>query len=161
MNTKIRLFSITVIGFLLNGEQALVSAQMPYTPYTGVGGLPQNRPVYSPYLNLLRRNNSTLQNYFGLVRPELGAINGFNAVQSQFASQNQTINEAISGALPDTGRQVSFMNYGGYFGNIQGGRGSSFLQVGGGLQSVSFGGNSFSSGLGGGGPSPTPRGPRR
>jgi hypothetical protein len=72
-------FSLSVILLgTLTSEQA--QGQAPYNPSRGAGfggsssfGRPafgQSRPAFSPYLNLLRGGNSTLQNYYGLVRPE-------------------------------------------------------------------------------------------
>jgi hypothetical protein len=42
----------------------------------------QSRPAFSPYLNLLRGGNSTLSNYYGLVRPE----QQFRRIDSQLQS---------------------------------------------------------------------------
>lgn len=49
-------------------------------------GSPNDRPTFSPYLNLFRRNNrsSTVLNYYGLVRPQNRAI-----------QQNQQLNRGL------------------------------------------------------------------
>jgi hypothetical protein len=47
----------------------------------GVGG----RSPFSPYLNLLRRGNSTAFNYYGLVRPELEFRGADNQFRQQFS----------------------------------------------------------------------------
>ncbi len=104
-------------------------AQLPYlqsrsfSNYGRPGGIgPTSRPTFSPYLNLLRSGNSTLFNYYGLVRPEVEfrAANqqfqaGFGRVDAQF---NEARQEAAGSRLSDSGHQVQFMS------NLQGPRGS-------------------------------------
>ncbi len=74
----------------LNVDQ-IAQAQTPY--YGGPRGARQpqkfgslnrttSRPTVSPYVNLLRRGNSTALNYYGLVRPE----QDFRAANEQFSA---------------------------------------------------------------------------
>lgn len=97
-------------------------AQLPYvqsrgfSQYGSPGGIGAvGQPTFSPYLNLLRRGNSTLQNYYGLVRPEqqFRTANeqfqsNFNQVQRQFkTAQNST----FVPPLQSTGHRVRFMSH--------------------------------------------------
>ena len=89
---------------------------------------PTSRPVFSPYLNLVRRDAPPGINYFGIVRPQLATqnslqllqqqINGGQQQQMQFAGQS-----VINPDLPSTGQQVFFLNTGGYFLNSRAGVG--------------------------------------
>jgi hypothetical protein len=99
-----------------------VQAQLPYgqsrsfSQYGSPGGIGAvGQPTFSPYLNLLRRGNSTLQNYYGLVRPEqqFRTANeqfqsNFNQVQRQFNSTQQT---KVAPPLQSTGHHVRFMSH--------------------------------------------------
>lgn len=84
-----------------------------------------NRPTYSPYLNLLRNGNSTLQNYYGLVRPELDIRNAAANLQQQSllneANLNNYANQNNFNQVLVTGHSATFLNTGGYFLN-RGGR---------------------------------------
>lgn len=83
---------------------------------------PSARPAFSPYLNLLRSGNSTLFNYYGLVKPEVD----FRAADQQFSQQFGEINgemrsveRELSGSkLSETGHGVTFL------GDLRGGPGS-------------------------------------
>lgn len=87
----------------------------------GVGGLGASRPVYSPYLNLARRDVPPGVNYYGLVRPQVAAQSGLQSLQQQITQVQRasTIAPApvASDALPVTGQQVFFLNTGRYFMN--------------------------------------------
>jgi hypothetical protein len=107
------------LGFWLVAGHA--QAQLPYvqsrgfSQYGSPGGIGAvGQPTFSPYLNLLRRGNSTLQNYYGLVRPEqqFRAANeqfqsNFNQVQRQFDSAQQA---KVAPPLQATGHRVQFMS---------------------------------------------------
>ncbi|MHC4876030.1 MAG: hypothetical protein ACYTGL_05990 [Planctomycetota bacterium] len=97
------------------------AAQLPYlqsrsfSGYGRPGGIgPTSRPTFSPYLNLLRGENSTLFNYYGLVRPEIE----FRAANQQFQSSLGQVNtqlrdyrrEAAGSRLSQSGHQVRFMS---------------------------------------------------
>lgn len=97
-------------------------AQLPYgqprsfSQYGRPGAIgAAGQPTFSPYLNLLRRGNSTLQNYYGLVRPEqqFRTANeqfqsNFNQVQRQFNTAQQT---QFAPPLQSTGHRVRFMSH--------------------------------------------------
>ena len=99
-----------------------VQAQLPYgqsrsfSQYGRSGRIGAvGQPTFSPYLNLLRRGNSTFQNYYGLVRPEqqFRTTNeqfqsNFNQVQRQFNSAQQA---KFASPLQATGHQVRFMSH--------------------------------------------------
>lgn len=99
-----------------------LQAQVPYaqsrsySQYGSPGGIGAvGQPAFSPYLNLLRRGNSTLGNYYGLVRPEqqFRAANqqfqsNFAQVQRQFNSVQQS---TIVPPLQTTGHRVRFMSH--------------------------------------------------
>jgi hypothetical protein len=107
------------IGCLLTLGGHRACAQ--YGPYGG-GGLGRpgyggiTNPPYSPYLNLLRPGGSTLQNYYGLVRPELDFRGGIGGLQQGLATTNQALGglQYASGLLT-TGHPTQFLNTGGYF----------------------------------------------
>ncbi|MBI1314170.1 hypothetical protein GC176_22985 [bacterium] len=103
----------------LTASQAV--AQLPYlqsrsfSGYGRPGGIgPTSRPAFSPYLNLLREGNSTLFNYYGLVRPEIE----FRAANQQFQSDfgrvdaqlRDTRREGAGSRLSQSGHQVRFMS---------------------------------------------------
>ena len=104
-------------GLAVIFASATAYAQYPYGPQVGFGSQPrlgQGRPVYSPYLNLLRRGNSTLGNYYGLVRPELQ----FRAANTQFQSQFNNVDRRFSqvqgqfreGQMQVSGHRVQFLS---------------------------------------------------
>ena len=99
-----------------------VQAQVPYvqsrsySQYGSAGGIgATGQPTFSPYLNLLRRGNSTLSNYYGLVRPE----QQFRAADEQFQSNFQQVQRQFDSTqrstivppLQSTGHRVQFMSH--------------------------------------------------
>lgn len=90
------------------------------------------RPVTSPYLNLLNRGNNNFSdpglNYYRNVRPEQEWRQGLQNQDKQLQSLAQQFNKARSAAtdaaaaksirstLNSTGHSTSFQNRGGYFG---------------------------------------------
>lgn len=99
-----------------------VQAQVPYvqsrsySQYGSAGGIgATGQPTFSPYLNLLRRGNSTLSNYYGLVRPE----QQFRAANEQFQSNfaqvqrqlDSTQQSTVVPPLQSTGHRVQFMSH--------------------------------------------------
>src|SRR5260370_40694423 len=87
-----RLLTAATVAAALFLTATTASAQAPiYRP--GMGGQ-IGTPVYSPYLNLLRNNNSTLQNYYGLVRPEFQFRNSIYGLQTQVSTIGQTVTGA-------------------------------------------------------------------
>lgn len=97
------------------------TAQLPYlqsrsfSNYGRVGGIgPTTRPTFSPYLNLLRRENSTLLNYYGLVRPEIEFRNANQQFQSSLgridAQLRDSRQETAGSRLSQSSHQVRFMS---------------------------------------------------
>jgi hypothetical protein len=83
-----------------------------------------SRPVYSPYLNLLRRDASPANNYYGLVRPQLATQGALQSLQQQVNSVRQMeAAPTAEGDLPITGQPATFLNTGGYFLNNRVGAG--------------------------------------
>ncbi len=96
-------------------------AQVPSTrpPLT-----PPARPTISPYLNLLRGGDPSL-NYQGLVRPQQEFRSGIQQLNQQLQTQQRDItNLEVESGLPATGHPTQFLNLGGYFLG-RGGRGTS------------------------------------
>jgi hypothetical protein len=144
---------VLAIGLVLFSN-GLVQAQ--FRPPTGVGGFgggfggggiggPGSYPVFSPYLNLFRGDQSLMLNYWGLVQPQVAfqqAIGGLQqdvqglagqAVNAQLASM-----QSQYGFIPPTGmipagfqtQRLYFMNFrgsggagGGFGGGMGGGAG--------------------------------------
>jgi hypothetical protein len=100
-------------------------------PYGGLGGVPNNGPAYSPYLNLLRPGNTAGANYYGLVRPELEFRSAYRGLQQQFNTQMSFQDQADQRGLPITGHAATFLNTGGYFLNSSpsGGQRAGFGQM--------------------------------
>lgn len=99
------------------------------------------RPAFSPYLNLNRPGTNPAINYFGLVRPQTRALSAMQGMEQQIQSNLSAINAlgaTNTTGIPDTGHRVSFLNTGGYFMNMNPGRGmggqggTSFGNLGGG-----------------------------
>ncbi|MFL5243359.1 MAG: hypothetical protein ACJ8FY_14735 [Gemmataceae bacterium] len=105
-----------------------------------------NHPVYSPYLNLLRGGGNVLQNYQGLVRPELSFYNGINTLNQQVNYNERIMTNIGSQVLPDTGHTVGFNNLSHYYSGLRGSAGG-----GGGVQRGSSGGGGGSRGASPGG----------
>ena len=120
---------------------------------------PINTPAFSPYLNLFRSgdNSGPVLNYYGLVRPQLNAIEqgqqlgqGIQALQLQQAQGRQQVIPGMQGGygysqLGITGHSVVFQSYSNSGGGGGGFGGGGFS--GGGFSGGSFGGaGGFSSG---------------
>lgn len=73
-----------------------------------------SRPSFSPYLNLLRGGNSTLANYYGLVRPELAFRRADSELQSGIGQLRGDLNASRSrynaSNLPVSGHRVFFQS---------------------------------------------------
>jgi hypothetical protein len=89
-------------------------AQAQY-PYNRLPVNPYQRPVFSPYLNLLRGGNPAL-NYYGIVRPELRAYDALQQLNQQLTITQQQVND-IGGqnTIPMSGHPVFFNNLSHYF----------------------------------------------
>ncbi|MCI0700963.1 MAG: hypothetical protein L0241_07765 [Planctomycetia bacterium] len=91
-------------------------------PPPGVPG--PSRPVFSPYLNLVRRDASPAINYYGIVRPQIAAYNAIQSTQQQLSQLRQAEAQVdIVTGLPVTGQPSYFLNTGGYFLNHRAGGG--------------------------------------
>ncbi len=109
---RLVLASAAVSGLLAFADVA--SAQMP----ASVGQAPQaQRPVLSPYLNLLRGGSPAL-NYYNLVRPQEYYNSSINRLQQQQSRDQQTISALTDVSQLETGHPVQFMNYSRYFLNV-------------------------------------------
>lgn len=110
-------------------------------------GSPQ-RPVFSPYLNLLNGGSSPALNYFGLVLPQQQFQQQAGQLQQQLNTANtdfqslQTQNQQLAGGLinlflPATGNVATFNNTGNYFNRVGGG-GLGGISAGGGNRAGGF-----------------------
>jgi hypothetical protein len=109
---------VIVFVFFLGGLAFTMGEQaQAQSPYQRPGGVGRNvRPSYSPYLNLLRRDNPTYRNYYGLVRPEQQFRSSLQNIEQEVSGNRSRINSvAEGGGLPETGHRTSFLNLGGYF----------------------------------------------
>jgi hypothetical protein len=115
MRTKWSILAAAVlIGATCGGP---LGAQTPARP----GGIvPTTTPGYSPYLNLLRRDAPTFQQYYGLVRPEVEFRGAIGTLQRQEVLNQDEINGVAASGLPATGHRTAFLNTGGYFLNRSG-----------------------------------------
>jgi hypothetical protein len=109
------------LAALLLAGASEAQAQFPVRPQPP-GSLPQTQPVFSPYLNLLRRDNPGAVNYYGLVRPEIEFRNSLQGLQQQVTLNRLALNQQIdpTTGLPATGHSAYFLNLGGYFMNLSG-----------------------------------------
>ncbi len=95
-------------GLLAASQTANLQAQTPFGQQQ-FGRV--NQPVYSPYLNLLRSGSSPVNNYYGLVRPQIDFNQSIQNLQGQVTSNQQAISSATGGQFPlFTGHPVYFMN---------------------------------------------------
>ena len=120
-----QIYRIIVVAGVLLALQSTASAQTPGL-YSGPRSRAFSRPTYSPYLNLLRRGNSTTFNYYALVRPELEfrAANeqfqgNFGELQTQF-DRFQRGRAAASNLGTSGHRARFFVDYRGGVGSVPG-----------------------------------------
>ena len=119
------LLSLAVIALaLLTAEQAQGQGFGQSRGYSGGGnagfGRPafgNSRPAFSPYLNLLRGGNSTLFNYYGLVRPEQQFRQADSQLQSGFGELQHDVRDLQDprylyrgSTLQDSGHQAQFFS---------------------------------------------------
>jgi hypothetical protein len=82
------------------------------------GAAPQTRPVYSPYLNLLRNDVPFYQNYYGLVRPEFEFRRNIRGLQQDVGALDQAASAAgryEAADFPTTGHSAGFLTQARYF----------------------------------------------
>lgn len=123
--------SIVQFLFLGVGSLGVSSAFAQPLPPSG----PIQRPVISPYLNLLNGSGSPALNYFGLVLPQQQLAQQFGQLQQQATQTNLAVNQALAqdasalnSILAPTGTVAAFNSTGNYFnryGNSFGSFGSS------------------------------------
>lgn len=109
------------------GTLAVLVCTFPGSALAQPGYPGQRRPTTSPYLNLLRRDNSPVLNYYGIVRPEIELRQrqaelgrGLQSLQTQVAEQAAALPPVqrvpARPVISPTGHPVSFNSLGGYFG---------------------------------------------
>jgi hypothetical protein len=90
------------LGLLAALPPARASAQQPGSPSI-------TRPTVSPYLNLLRNDQPTYLNYYGLVRPQVDFRGSIGQLQQQTTADQQAIsNLGATPGLSSTGHAVGF-----------------------------------------------------
>jgi hypothetical protein len=114
-----KLFGLTLVSLAAYGGSLQAQGYAPGVP-------PVNRPAFSPYLNLLRRDAPLVTQYYGLVRPQINFQNSIQQLDAQQAqtSAQQTAFENIL-TLPPTGHAARFMTQSAYF-MTQGAGGQAF-----------------------------------
>lgn len=120
---------ITTMSLVLLVTVQMVHAQYPTGAGRGFGSGSLNvtrGPSFSPYLNLLRRGNSTLGNYYGLVRPELEFRDANAQFQAGFGQIDRRFSQVQRGLdgrqMQVTGHRVQFLS------NLRGASGGGFGQ---------------------------------
>lgn len=106
-----RLLSIGLLMLGLLLMPASVRAQRPGARPT----TPYRPPVFSPYLNLLRRDANPAVNYYGLVRPEKEFRQSLQALQQEINGAQLAPTTSQADGLPITGHPTQFMNYSHYY----------------------------------------------
>jgi len=84
------------------------------------------QPTTSPYLNLLRSGTAPGINYYGIVRPEFAFRSSIQGLQGEVDVNRQLLTtgrEAQAQAPLVTGHSAAFLNTGGYFLSLSGGKG--------------------------------------
>jgi len=100
-------------------ETSNASAQPP-----APGREPLRRPGYSPYLNLTRPGGGAVQNYYGLVRPEVQLREGINQLRQDAQTLAAGMAAAPSDAELATGHPTGYMTHLRYFGTNRGSGGA-------------------------------------
>jgi hypothetical protein len=106
---------VALAGLLVISESAWAQALYPNARRPP----PPQHPTTSPYLNLLRRQNSTAFNYYTLVRPEV-------QIRNQLAQQGAAIyqlrgdlqaqeNANTTSQMQPTGHATTFLNTSRYY----------------------------------------------
>jgi hypothetical protein len=157
------------LGLLFSSAAGAARAQFPQFPAFSPSVNPSQRPIISPYLNLINRGGDPAINYYGLVRPQFNFQNAENLLQREVNVAQQTADLGaqqgiINRNLPPTGHRVGFQTqyrffqtfnrgaggggYGGYAGGYTGaGFGTGLLPTQG--AAVTQGGTGFQTDRGG------------
>jgi hypothetical protein len=112
---KPRIIALTVLVVSLGGP---AWAQGPYVRPNPNPNNPYARPLFSPYLNLVRTNNPAINagiNYAGIVRPEFQTFSDIGQLQRQVSSLETTVTAGPEGTGLVTGHPVLFQNYGHFY----------------------------------------------
>src|SRR5258708_578088 len=105
--TRLMVFAIAAGWLEVNGATA-----QPPPPLVA----PRTRPVYSPYLNLLRPDAPFVQNYYGMVRPEFEFRRNIRGLQQDVGGLDQAVATQFEAAdYPATGHSSAFMTQARYF----------------------------------------------
>jgi hypothetical protein len=110
-----RNIALTVFFALLAGP---AWAQGPYVRPNPNPNNPYARPMFSPYLNLVRTNNPAINagiNYAGIVRPEFQIYSDVGQLQRQVSSLETGAAAGPEGTGLVTGHPVLFQNYGHFY----------------------------------------------
>lgn len=113
------------------GAAALAGPAAAQPPAPGGPGA-YNRPVVSPYINIVGGFGNAAANYFGIVRPQMQARQAILGLENSVIANRQAIanvEQGIAGGefnLPGTGHPTQFLNTGGYFLNSGGTAGGTF-----------------------------------
>lgn len=120
---------LSALAMLCGAGWAAAQGPGPYVRPSPNPNNPYARPTFSPYLNLVRSNNSFFSagiNYAGIVRPQFQMYDQLNQLQGQVGALQTGLNavDAQSSSLPTTGHATQFLNTSHYFRNSgQGGLG--------------------------------------
>ncbi len=116
---KLQHLLIVAVG-LLAGLAATSDAQAQYNPYFRPGAPKGPPPPVSPYLNLLRGNNTAVNYYLG-VQPAINQQMLFSGQMllgdDRRVPPPEAGQEELFPRLAGTGHPAVFQNYGGYFNN--------------------------------------------
>lgn len=114
---------ILLVLAVLATEQHAVQAQQPFDRYNRFNPV-LDRPVVSPYLNLMRRDASPAANYFTLVRPQIQAQaalgNQANRIQNLQQELNSVQNQQVPTGVRATGHATHFGNYSHFYPSMPG-----------------------------------------
>jgi hypothetical protein len=122
MKKPLSMLAMGVIGLVgASGSELFGQAPQSLQPV----GQPSIQPAVSPYIGLLRPGANPAINYFNDVLPQLGYNAQLPYLQNQIGANQQAINQVQYGiGYLETGHTTRFMNYGGYFNNLNGGVGN-------------------------------------
>ncbi len=76
-----------------------------------------HRPAFSPYLNLLRRDQNPALNYYGLVRPQVQYNDSIQNLQTRQTAleQEAAVGQNNTTNLPPTGHRAGFLTHKRFF----------------------------------------------
>lgn len=111
---------LSALVMLCGAGWAAAQGPGPYVRPSPNPNNPYARPTFSPYLNLVRSNNSFFSagiNYAGIVRPQFQMYDQLNQLQGQVGALQTGLNAVdAQSTLPTTGHATQFLNTSHYFG---------------------------------------------